>query len=128
MTREKAQQKRELDAQIEARKQAWRNANLAREPDLTMQREPDRQIADDNAHRLDPLREKPRDGLAWRGKPWWKQNLWPLRVALLAWLAWAIYGVICNIIQRDGITAVGFVMLLPIPVYLLLATWANKKV
>ncbi len=129
IAREKAQRQRELDAQIAARKQAWQQAELSRDPKLTMQASVDRQIAEQNAHRLDPHREKPRAELAWRGTPWWHDRwLWPLRLVLSAIVGYVVYGVISNIIARDGMAAVGFVMILPIPVYVLLMTWANKKV
>lgn len=127
-TREKAQKKRELDAQVEARKQAWREANFSHDPKLTSQRQPDRQIAEQFAHRIDAHREAPRQGLEWRGKPWWELRLWPLRVILILLLLRIVYGVATNIFERDAITAAVWVFAIPIPVHLLLMTFANKKV
>lgn len=126
--REKAQKKREHEAQVEARKQAWREANFSHDPSLTTQRPPDRQIAEQYAHRIDAHREAPRTGLEWRGKPWWELRLWPLRVVLLLLLTRIVYGVASNIFERDAITAAVWVLAVPVPVHLLLMTFANKKV
>ncbi len=125
--REKAQQKRHVEATIEARKQAWSENHLTHDPRLVAQRLPNRSIAEQNAHRIDAHREAPRDGLMWRGKPWWKVRLWPLRAAMLLLLARIIYGVVSNILARDA-AAIIWMFAIPFPVAILIATFANKKV
>jgi hypothetical protein len=128
IAREKQQQQKARNAEIEARKQAWQEAHLSRDPKLTVHAEVDRSLATQNIHRIDPRRERPREGLSWRGAPWWEERwLLPLRIVFGALLAYVIYGIVSAIMARDGLKAVGFLMVLPAPVSLLLATWANKK-